>query len=264
MSGSEDSRERARGPHQPRPSRRGRAALVTDGGGPDEVARTAATDAPGRDETPPGKVSPARRTRFVSLTELARVADEAADIDSIVRSEVQRLGHPELVQEPQAFADVQVEPAARRHRRETRFVLILILALALIVATGLSAVVISSVRTGRIGSTEPSPSVGPRAIGPATPHRSPTPPSVLSTIRARLSILAPCWVQAIADGDPVFTGTLTGGARTFRAHRSLLITLGNAGGVRLVVNGRAVTTGSPGEVVDLSFVLKAGRLAQLP
>jgi hypothetical protein len=31
-----------------------------------------------------------------------------------------------------------------------------------------------------------------------------------------------------------------------------------------VVNGRTVTTGAPGEGVDLSFVLKGGRLVQRP
>jgi hypothetical protein len=207
-------------------------------------------------------VSTARGTRFVSWTELERIADEAADIDSIVRSELQRLDHPEPLQESQAFTDVPAEPV-RRRRRGTGF--FLILALAVIVATGLGTVASRYLRADPIASTEPSPSVGAGTTGPATPSPSPpTPPNVVKTIRARLSIIAPAWVRAIADGDLVFTGTLTGGARTFRAHRSLLIRLGNAGGVHLVVNGRPVTTGSPGEVVDLSFVLKQGRLAQLP
>jgi hypothetical protein len=43
----------------------------------------------------------------------------------------------------------------------------------------------------------------------------------------------------------------------------LLLTLGNAGGVDLVVNGRPVGTGAAGEVVRLSFTLEGGEVTEL-
>jgi hypothetical protein len=45
-----------------------------------------------------------------------------------------------------------------------------------------------------------------------------------------------------------------------RAERRLDLILGNAGGLRLTINGKAVGTGDAGEVVRLSFVWKDGRL----
>jgi hypothetical protein len=55
---------------------------------------------------------------------------------------------------------------------------------------------------------------------------------------------------------------LTEGTRTFDADRTLDLTLGNAGGVQLVVNGRPISTGSAGEVVHVSFALRRGQVVQ--
>jgi uncharacterized protein DUF4115 len=41
-----------------------------------------------------------------------------------------------------------------------------------------------------------------------------------------------------------------------RADRRLELTLGNAGGVRLIVNGKRIATGTTADVVDLSLVLR--------
>jgi cytoskeleton protein RodZ len=53
------------------------------------------------------------------------------------------------------------------------------------------------------------------------------------------------WVQVVADGKTVFEGTLTDGvSKTFTAKTGIDLTVGNAGMVRLILNGRDL--GSPG------------------
>jgi cytoskeleton protein RodZ len=58
------------------------------------------------------------------------------------------------------------------------------------------------------------------------------------------------WVRMISDGTLVFEGTLTSGAsKTFTASEALDITVGNAGMVRLILNGRDLgAPGKPGQV----------------
>jgi hypothetical protein len=142
--------------------------------------------------------------------------------------------------------------------------------LVLVAAGGLSALLARDPPTA--GNVGPEPSTTVRVVAPATPRPTleptpePTRASVVEMIQARLTISERSWVEAIADGETVFYGFLTGEARTFRADRSLLIKLGNAGGARLVVNGeeiQQVTTGVTGEVVDVSFVLRDNKLVQL-
>jgi hypothetical protein len=50
----------------------------------------------------------------------------------------------------------------------------------------------------------------------------------------------------------------------YRAHESLELTLGNAGGVRLRVSGEPVETGDPGEVVTLGFTWQDGEVLSDP
>ena len=58
-------------------------------------------------------------------------------------------------------------------------------------------------------------------------------------------------------------GTLPAGRSIrFRAHRTLQLTLGNGGGANLIVNGKTVRTGSPWQVVHLSFSWSHGRIVR--
>jgi len=54
-----------------------------------------------------------------------------------------------------------------------------------------------------------------------------------------------------ADGEKVFGGTITAGvSRKFEARKTFSITLGNAGGVRVSIDGRPLAPlGRPGQVV---------------
>jgi hypothetical protein len=185
------------------------------------------------------------------------VADEAADIDTIVREELQSLRRQGHLDEPPAVEGGEARSARRRPRWVGAVV-------SLVIAAGVAAVVIPRVIGGHDAVTPPSLASSSAAGGASTspPSPSQTPATVAPDIRARLFVSAPCWVRAIADGHIVFAETLESGTRTFHARDSLLLRLGNAGGVRLVVDGRTVATGSPGEVVDLSFALRHGEVVE--
>jgi len=85
----------------------------------------------------------------------------------------------------------------------------------------------------------------------------------VSRIRARLAFSAPCWIRAVANGRAALVGTFASGSSTVTASRTLAVRLGNAGGVTLTVDGRRIRTGSPGQVVDLSFALQGGKVVSL-
>ena len=66
----------------------------------------------------------------------------------------------------------------------------------------------------------------------------------------------PCWISATADGKSAFSArTLQPGEKVaFNAKKTADVTLGNAAGVKVLVNGKRIVTGSSGQVVTLSFV----------
>jgi hypothetical protein len=85
-------------------------------------------------------------------------------------------------------------------------------------------------------------------------------PSV-DRIRAVAKIASPSWIEAQADGDTIYRQTAEPGASlTFTADRLLELTLGNAGGVALEVNGLRHPTGLEGTVAHLAFEIRRGRL----
>lgn len=93
----------------------------------------------------------------------------------------------------------------------------------------------------------------------AAPHRVGRVP--VDEIRAVATIEGPSWIEAVSDGRVIYRETAPRGAVvTFEADRRLELTLGNAGGVLLEVNGRPERTGSPGEVLHLAYRLEGGRL----
>jgi cytoskeleton protein RodZ len=122
------------------------------------------------------------------------------------------------------------------------------------------------------GGGEP-PAAGPAATATATPSPSPSPtrstapeatePSgpvavaPVEGVRVRLKVVGgDSWVS-VRDpaGRQLFQGILSDGTvRKFRDDALLRLVLGNAGAVRLTVNGEPVgPAGGPGEVVRLEF-----------
>ncbi|HKB72197.1 MAG TPA: RodZ domain-containing protein [Thermoanaerobaculia bacterium] len=89
-------------------------------------------------------------------------------------------------------------------------------------------------------------------------------PPVAEPLTLALSTREECWMEIFADDRLLFSGTLRGGeARTFEARRSFRLTAGNAGAVRVTVNGRALPPlGQEGEVVR-DVRLDAGSVNEL-
>jgi hypothetical protein len=136
-----------------------------------------------------------------------------------------------------------------------------VLAVSVVALTGLAAV---GVMSGR--STGPGVAAfrqHPAAVAPP-PSPIPSPaavhPPAFSGINASLHVLNRTWVQAVADGRVVFQGFWTDHWHLFKATSALDLTLGNAGGTRLVLNGQRIPTGSLYQVIHLAVSLQNGRV----
>ncbi len=90
----------------------------------------------------------------------------------------------------------------------------------------------------------PADRVFPPPFSASSP--SPGPQGLALGLRARES----CWVEVQVDGVKVLEGVLNAGeSKQLHARGELLLSVGNAGGVEVSVNGRAgVPLGRPGEV----------------
>ena len=92
-------------------------------------------------------------------------------------------------------------------------------------------------------------------LGTPTPTPGPSPTvHAYEGLEAVFQVSAPCWVRVIADGaeKPAFEGTLRAGQTyTFTAKLELRVRMGNAGGVRVILNGQDLgVQGASGQVVD--------------
>ncbi|HVF03911.1 MAG TPA: helix-turn-helix domain-containing protein [Frankiaceae bacterium] len=113
----------------------------------------------------------------------------------------------------------------------------------------------SGVEARPVTTTSPTPTAAP------SPSSAPTPGPLAGRVPGdgvlmRVSIVnTKSWVTVKADGKTVFQGLMSMGDRKdFTAKRLINVVLGNAGAVRLVVNGRDLgTPGGPGDVVRLDF-----------
>ncbi len=114
-----------------------------------------------------------------------------------------------------------------------------------------------------------SPSVAPSIVPSSVadrqtplgthPHDQAPQHGILAVVRLH----APCYIEAVVDGRAVTPGTVQAGrSLTFRARRTLHLTLGNGGGASLAVNGKRVLTGGAGQVVHLSFSWRGDRVVR--
>jgi cytoskeleton protein RodZ len=102
---------------------------------------------------------------------------------------------------------------------------------------------------------------------PATPAAAPAAPSVTSaaapaadpnpgaTVRVQLIAQEPVWVSAITDGKVSFMGTLASNeSRWVDANDSVLLKLGNAGGINILLNGKPIgPVGPRGQIRTLQL-----------
>ncbi len=108
------------------------------------------------------------------------------------------------------------------------------------------------------------------AASPATPAPTdtplptptpdpPTPTSNTAALSIKLDIVERTWLRIEVDGNDAFEGILNNGdTKTFTARKSVTMRAGNAGGVKVSVNGQAPTTlGGSGDVVDKQWSVNA-------
>jgi cytoskeletal protein RodZ len=88
-----------------------------------------------------------------------------------------------------------------------------------------------------------------------TPTAGPTEVRTYDGLEAVLELTADCWVRVTADGIQIFQGTLRAGTtHTYTAQEELSIRFGNAGGVRVVLNGEDLgIQGAAGQVVTKTW-----------
>ncbi len=105
-----------------------------------------------------------------------------------------------------------------------------------------------------------SPTATPQPSAPATPSPSPTDAIAVVPAPSGVTVVltvagGKSWVSATQGAEQVFSGLLDDGTeRTFSDPERVKLTIGNAGAVRLVVNGVDLgTAGGSGEVVRLTF-----------
>lgn len=94
-----------------------------------------------------------------------------------------------------------------------------------------------------------SPGPAPRIQDEAPAPAEPAPSS--SGVKMTLEFADDSWTEVSADGTPIFAGLIRRGTkREFEAREGFRLTLGNAGGVRVTVDGRALEPlGGAGQVV---------------
>ncbi len=99
-----------------------------------------------------------------------------------------------------------------------------------------------------------TPTPSPTATLRPTALPSPT-PTAWAGITVEATAEAPTWLSVQVDGQPAFTGTLQPGqASQWTAQASIALRIGNAGGLRLRVNGIEVPPlGASGQVVEITY-----------
>jgi hypothetical protein len=117
----------------------------------------------------------------------------------------------------------------------------------------------SSATTVAVAEATPVPdaSAGADAAGlpPPVAAASPTPkPAVKRGLSVQLTQAS--WLRVDVDGSVAYEGTLPAGASKSFAGKSAVVRVGNAGGVKIAINGKAVgPLGASGDVVERRFVL---------
>jgi cytoskeletal protein RodZ len=115
-------------------------------------------------------------------------------------------------------------------------------------ATPSDAMVARPVASVSFKNVAVSPGPAP-AIQDETPAEPAAPPA--AGVSMVLEFEQDSWTEVSADGAPIFSGLIRRGSKhEFAAREGFRLTLGNAGGVRVTVDGRAMEPlGSAGQVV---------------
>ncbi len=99
-------------------------------------------------------------------------------------------------------------------------------------------------------------SMGPSPVASSTPSAASLPPPLPRAKTLAIHLTAPSWLRVTVDGNVSIEGTFPAGTtKTFHG-KSARVRVGNAGGVEITVDGRAIgKLGGPGDVAEKSFAL---------
>jgi cytoskeletal protein RodZ len=162
--------------------------------------------------------------------------------------------------EAQAAPQLVPAPAVPPPRRWPARAAAVVSVLALVT---LAAIQLASSGGPRGSTPVPSGTASLPVIGTANPTESHHASPKRKDIRFVLTATTDCWVRATADGRLAFPArTLHAGERVRFSGTRAQIRLGNAAAARLVVNGKRVPTGGPGQVVTLKFALRNGKVVR--
>lgn len=138
---------------------------------------------------------------------------------------------------------------------------------ALVFVSILALVALAVVRSQQGKQNETAAPISPTARTVAegssgSPSTVTPPPPRVDRVRAVVRVIDRSWVEVVGDGQTLERGVvLEAGVRAvYLADRRMVLTLGNAGGVGLEVNGKPVATGGAGDVVTLAITLRDGEI----
>jgi cytoskeletal protein RodZ len=105
------------------------------------------------------------------------------------------------------------------------------------------------------GRTAPSLG-GSTATSAATAAPSPAAPALTQTRTLAIHLTAASWLRVTVDGNVSIEGTFPAGTTKSFHGKTALVRVGNAGGVQITVDGKAVgRLGASGDVVEKQFTL---------
>jgi cytoskeleton protein RodZ len=154
--------------------------------------------------------------------------------------------HQTMSEDRSAGAEPRVAPAARRPPVWTAGPVVVSLVLLVVFGSGLLAINLAFRREPAPAAPAPAPTadLAPAAVpgAPAvTAGAPPRPAAVEATTAQHLLVKAvePTWIRVQADGGRVVEELLAPGAtREWTAEKRFVLTVGNAGGIELELNGQ--------------------------
>jgi cytoskeleton protein RodZ len=111
-----------------------------------------------------------------------------------------------------------------------------------------------------------APAPGPGSAPPPVPVASASESNPNAPVRVELTADEPVWVLARSDGKYLFSGTLGAKeSRTIEANSTVLLRLGNAGGITITLNGKPVgPVGPKGQVRTVQFTPGGFQIVAVP
>jgi len=114
-----------------------------------------------------------------------------------------------------------------------------------------------------VAGTAPAASTG---VPPASSGVPPAPPSAPGPVHVQITATEPVWVRATSDGKYAFSATLDANqTRTVDANETVLLRVGNAGGVTVLLNGKPIgELGPKGQIRNVQLTSGGFQIVAAP